>query len=159
MEQRIMTCIDAEGTSIPNLLKLGHDYLVEVDEVQGFCYVWIDNMRYNLFSKRFAPVSSAMAKAAKRVRDGEQGGKPVGEPSGEDIQDTKRYALKSDKQLMQVMREDLLSDDEFRGAMKFNIFKYGVRYPEKNGVADLEKARVYIDELIDFEKEKENENV
>lgn len=155
MEQRIMTCIDAEGTRPRDILKLGHDYLVEVDEVQGFCYVWVDSMRYNLFSKRFAPVDSAIALAAKRVRDGEQGGKPT----EEDITETKRYALKSDKQLMQVMREDLLSDDEFRGAMKFNIFKYGVRYPEKNGVADLEKARVYIDELIDFEKEKENENV
>lgn len=73
----------------------------------------------------------------------------------EDIKDTKRYALKSDKQLMQVMREDLLSDEEFRGAMKFNIFKYGIRYPKKNGVKDLEKAREYIDELIDFEKEIE----
>lgn len=155
MEQRIMTCIDAEGTRPRDILKLGHDYLVEVDEVQGFCYVWVDNMRYNLFSKRFAPVTDPKAKAAKRERDDYQDA----EPAGEDIQDTKRYALKSDKQLMQVMREDLLSDDEFRGAMKFNIFKYGVRYPEKNGVADLEKARVYIDELIDFEKEKENDNV
>lgn len=153
--KQIMTCIDANGTTKPHLLKLGHDYLVEVDEVEGFCYVWIDNMRYNLFNTRFAPVSSEPAKAAKRERDGYQDA----EPAGEDIQDTKRYALKSDKQLMQVMREDLLSDDEFRGAMKFNIFKYGVRYPEKNGVKDLEKARVYIDELIDFEKEKENENV
>lgn len=153
--KQIMTCIDVNGTTKPNLLKLGHDYLVEIDKVQGFCYVWIEGVRYNLFSTRFAPVSSEKAKAAKRERDGNQDAEPV----GEDIQDTKRYALKSDKQLMQVMREDLLSDDEFRGAMKFNIFKYGVRYPEKNGVADLEKARVYIDELIDFEKEKENENV
>lgn len=155
MDQRIMTCIDAEGTRPRDIVKLGHDYLVEVDEVQGFCYVWVDSMRYNLFSKRFAPVNDPRAKAAKRGRSNHQDA----EPGGEDIQDTKRYALKSDKQLMQVMREDLLSDDEFRGAMKFNIFKYGVRYPEKNGVADLEKARVYIDELIDFEKEKENENV
>lgn len=155
MDQRIMTCIDVETTRPRQILKLGHDYLVEVDEVQGFCYVTIDGHKYNFLSKRFAPVSSEQAKAAKRGRASNQDA----EPAGEDIQDTKRYALKSDKQLMQVMREDLLSDDEFRGAMKFNIFKYGVRYPEKNGVADLEKARVYIDELIDFEKEKENENV
>lgn len=152
---QIMTCIKTEGTNKPDLLKLGHDYLVELDTIQGFCYVWIEGVKYSLYSNRFAPVVSEQAKAAKRERDGYQDA----EPAGEDIQDTKRYALKSDKQLMQVMREDLLSDDEFRGAMKFNIFKYGVRYPEKNGVADLEKARVYIDELIDFEKEKENENV
>lgn len=152
MEQRIMTCIDAEGTRPRDILKLGHDYLVEVDEVQGFCYVWVDSMRYNLFSKRFAPVDSAIALAAKRVRDGEQGGKPV----GEDITDTKRYGLKSGKQLLQVFREDLLTDDEYRGALKFNIFKYTQRYKEKNGVKDLEKARVYLDELIDFEKGNEN---
>lgn len=152
MEQRIVTCIDAEGTRPRDILKLGHDYLVEADEVQGFCYVWVDSMRYNLFSKRFAPVDSAIALAAKRVRDGEQGGKPV----GEDITDTKRYGLKSGKQLLQVFREDLLTDDEYRGALKFNIFKYTQRYKEKNGVKDLEKARVYLDELIDFEKGNEN---
>lgn len=149
---QIMTCINAEGTNPHNFLKLGHDYLVEVDEVQGFCYVTIDGSTYNVFSKRFAPVSSEQAKAAKRQRDGNQDA----EIAGEDIQDTKRYALKSGKQLLQVFREDLLTDDEYRGALKFNIFKYTQRYQEKNGVKDLEKARVYLDELINFEKGNEN---
>lgn len=157
MEKQIMTCIDMHKTEPRDILKLGHDYLVEEhSHAFEFYRVKIDGKYHNLLKSRFAPVSDMRALTAKRFRDQIELNEA---PAGEDIQDTKRYALKSDKQLMQVMREDLLSDDEFRGAMKFNIFKYGVRYPEKNGVKDLEKARVYIDELIDFEKEKENENV
>lgn len=153
MTKRIMTCIDAEGTRPNNLLKLGHDYLVEEDlAVQDFCYVYKDGERLNLFTKRFAPVDDEKALAAKRVRYGQD----CSEPAGEDITDTKRYGLKSGKQLLQVFREDLLTDDEYRGALKFNIFKYTQRYKEKNGVKDLEKARVYLDELIDFEKGNEN---
>jgi len=145
----IMTCIDMHKTEPRNILKLGHDYLVEEHSYASeFYMVKIDGKYHNLLKSRFAPVDSATAQSVKRWVKGEQGS----EAAGEDIKDTKRYALKSDKQLMQVMREDLLSDEEFRGAMKFNIFKYGIRYPKKNGVKDLEKAREYIDELIDFEK-------
>lgn len=148
----IMTCIDMHKTEPRNILELGHDYLVEEHSYTSeFYMVKIDGEHHNLLKSRFAPVDSAIAQSVKRWVSGEQGS----EPAGEDIKDTKRYALKSDKQLMQVMREDLLSDEEFRGAMKFNIFKYGIRYPKKNGVKDLEKAREYIDELIDFEKEIE----
>lgn len=149
---QIMTCINAEGTNPHNFLKLGHDYLVEVDEVQGFCYVTIAGSTYNVFSNRFAPVVSEQAKAAKRKRDGYQDA----EPAGEDIQNTKRYALKSGKQLLQVFREDLLTDEEYRGFLKGNIWKYSTRYAQKNGIADLEKAQVYQQLLIDFEKENEN---
>lgn len=152
MDKRIMTCISVEGTRPAGIVKRGHDYLIEVDEVQGFCYVHVDGKKYNLFSSRFAPVNSEIALAAKRERDDYQDA----EPAGEDITGTKRYGLKSGKQLLQVFREDLLTDDEYRGALKFNIFKYTQRYKEKNGVKDLEKARVYLDELIDFEKENEN---
>lgn len=42
-----------------------------------------------------------------------------------------------------------------------NIIKYVCRYKDKNGIEDLEKARHYIDILIDFEREamqmRENE--
>lgn len=34
-----------------------------------------------------------------------------------------------------------------------NAIKYLVRYKDKNGVEDLEKAKHYIDLLIDFERE------
>lgn len=145
---KVVTCINEHKTNPRNILKLGYDYFVEEHPIDSEFYkVKIDSEYYNFSKERFAPVDSAMGESAKRHAKQSE--------LNEDIKDTKRYALKSDKQLMQVMREDLLTDEEFRGAMKFNIFKYGIRYPKKNGVKDLEKAREYIDELIDFEKEIE----
>lgn len=37
-----------------------------------------------------------------------------------------------------------------------NVIKYVCRYKFKNGLQDLEKAKHYIDLLIEFEKEEEN---
>lgn len=39
-----------------------------------------------------------------------------------------------------------------------NAIKYILRWRHKNGVEDLKKAKVYIDELIKSQKEKKNEN-
>ena len=44
--------------------------------------------------------------------------------------------------------KDLLSEEEFRGALKFNIYKYLHRYELKNGVEDLLKAEFYLQRLI-----------
>lgn len=38
--------------------------------------------------------------------------------------------------------------------MQGNVIKYVVRYPFKNGIADLEKAKHYIEMLIEFERNK-----
>ena len=39
--------------------------------------------------------------------------------------------------------------------MQGNVVKYVVRYPFKNGIADLEKAKHYIEMLIEFERNKQ----
>ena len=36
--------------------------------------------------------------------------------------------------------------------MQGNVIKYVTRYKNKNGIEDLEKAKEYIDRLIEFEK-------
>lgn len=36
--------------------------------------------------------------------------------------------------------------------MQGNVIKYVTRYKSKNGIEDLEKAKEYIDRLIEFEK-------
>lgn len=38
--------------------------------------------------------------------------------------------------------------------MQGNVIKYVVRYPFKNGITDLEKAKHYIEMLIEFERNK-----
>ena len=55
------------------------------------------------------------------------------------------------------MRERL-SDEEFVGLLYGNLIKYSHRWKYKNGVLDLQKARWYLDRLIN-ELESEVDNV
>ena len=41
------------------------------------------------------------------------------------------------------------SHDEFVGFCKGNVLKYLLRYKDKNGLEDLEKAKIYLNWLID----------
>ncbi|MBN2918467.1 MAG: DUF3310 domain-containing protein [Lactobacillus sp.] len=74
----------------------------------------------------------------------------------EELQNTKRYKTNSGKQLFDVLEDDLLTYDELRGFYKANIYKYTHRYQQKNGVEDLKKVKVYVNQLIKLE-EKHNE--
>lgn len=47
--------------------------------------------------------------------------------------------------------------EAFSGFLQGNVIKYISRYKEKNGVQDLEKARHYLDKLIEIERQKEIE--
>lgn len=49
--------------------------------------------------------------------------------------------------------KDFLSEEEWVGYLRGNITKYLHRWPHKNGLEDLEKARVYLDWLIETQKE------
>lgn len=74
----------------------------------------------------------------------------------EELRNTQRYKTTSGKQLFNVLEDDLLTYDELRGFYKANIYKYTHRYKQKNGVEDLKKVKVYVDQLIKLE-EKHNE--
>lgn len=54
--------------------------------------------------------------------------------------------------------KDILTPEEFRGAMKMNIIKYVVRENNKNGIEDIDKAKEYLNRFEEFEKELNNEN-
>lgn len=45
-----------------------------------------------------------------------------------------------------------MSHDEFTGFLRGNAIKYMARCKDKGGVEDLEKARHYLDKLIEVEK-------
>lgn len=51
--------------------------------------------------------------------------------------------------------EEIMPTQGFRGFMVGNIFKYVTRYPAKNGLEDLHKARTYLDRLIKYEEKTE----
>ena len=50
-----------------------------------------------------------------------------------------------------------MTDDEYRGGLKFAILKYLRRYRSKNGLEDLRKCQKFLEKLYDFEQEVEHE--
>lgn len=50
--------------------------------------------------------------------------------------------------------EAMLSPEEFRGFLRGSIFKYQWRVMNKNGVEDLEKAKWYLEKLLEKLEEK-----
>lgn len=44
--------------------------------------------------------------------------------------------------------------DELKGFHRINAIKYITRYDRKNGIEDLNKAKFYIDKLIELEESK-----
>ena len=77
--------------------------------------------------------------------------------SYENIVKPDRYKGKDGKDLLQLFEESLLSDEEYKGFLKGNVYKYLKRYEHKNGKEDLEKATVYLNKLYDFEVQHEKE--
>lgn len=73
----------------------------------------------------------------------------------EELKNTKRYKTTSGKQLFDVLEDDLLTYEELRGFYKANIYKYTHRYKEKNGIEDLKKVKVYVDQLIKLEEKQD----
>lgn len=84
-------------------------------------------------------------------------GKPECYNYDENIVKPDRYCGKDGKDLLQVFEESLLTDEEYKGFLKGNVYKYVKRYEAKNGKEDLEKATVYLKKLHDFEVQHEEE--
>lgn len=62
------------------------------------------------------------------------------------------YTTKDGAELFDILKNNLLNNIEYVGALKFNIYKYVFRYAHKNGVEDLKKASTYLNKLIEFEE-------
>ena len=75
----------------------------------------------------------------------------------EDFVKPDRYKGKDGKDLLELFEESLLTDEEYKGFLKGNVYKYLKRYEHKNGKEDLEKATVYLNKSYDFEVQHEKE--
>lgn len=49
--------------------------------------------------------------------------------------------------------EENFSEEERRGFYRINVLKYTTRYHLKDGMKDLEKAKFYLDKLVELESE------
>ncbi|CAK1244908.1 hypothetical protein R55214_HHFBAMCI_01356 [Fructobacillus evanidus] len=94
---------------------------------------------WELFEDVYEPMDYPMFKKEPKFED-------------EKIENPERYTGKSGMQVFNVINEFGL--DFYEG----NALKYLIRYKDKNGVEDLEKAKVYIDEIIKNYEKKEKLN-
>lgn len=127
-------CINNDGRK--HSLKIGEVYeitSVEDSNVLNITFVCVKNDIREYRASRF-----------EKVRN-----------ESEELENTTRYKTSSGKQLFDVLEEDLLTYEELRGFYKANIYKYTHRYKQKNGIEDLKKVKVYVDQLIKLE-EKHN---
>lgn len=65
------------------------------------------------------------------------------------VKSPNHYKLKSGRESIEILRE-VLTEDELKGFYKGNILKYILRHEKKNGKEDLEKAKVYLNWLIEL---------
>lgn len=58
-----------------------------------------------------------------------------------------RYRTQSKKNFMEILKNEMLTHDEYIGFLKGNVYKYVFRYRNKGGKKDLRKAKHYLDLL------------
>lgn len=146
---------------------------------EGICNPTILFMQKKLFPEMFCIPDPEMQKSIhkvctkvlrethrKRRLDGQPAaiGRPLEVPyDSPEVQEMKKQIIRHDvinqpehytsgKIETWDLIELALTDEEFRGGLKFAIFKYVLRYMFKNGTEDLKKAKKFIDRLIRFEE-------
>lgn len=72
--------------------------------------------------------------------------------TGEDIERPKRYQMYDGRDIIDIMAENMLGPDGTISFLQCNIIKYIMRYRNKGGITDLEKARVCIGRMIEIEE-------
>ena len=69
-----------------------------------------------------------------------------------------RYTGEDGKDLIDRFEEGLMPEEQVRGFLRGNVFKYLTRYPDKYGMDDLLKANEYLSPLIAFEDGGDNDD-
>lgn len=62
------------------------------------------------------------------------------------------YYSRNGKDLLDHFKE-MFSPEMYTGFLTGNVIKYVIRWQGKNGLEDLNKAKVYLDKLIDYAKQ------
>lgn len=70
----------------------------------------------------------------------------------EDIERPKRYQMYDGRDIIDIMAENIMGPDGTISFLQCNIIKYIMRYRNKGGITDLEKAKVCIGRMIEIEE-------
>lgn len=68
------------------------------------------------------------------------------------------YRSDNGKDLFDLFEDGMITKDQVIGFYKANIIKYVVRFEEKNGEEDLDKAITYLDRLRRIVHQKGNKD-
>lgn len=90
-------------------------------------------------------------KEHKFVEDGIKERETKPETDTSDYDHPQRYTGEDGKDLIDRFEEGLIPEEQVRGFLRGNVFKYLTRYPDKYGMDDLLKANEYLRRLIAFE--------
>lgn len=69
----------------------------------------------------------------------------------DNVHNPKHYQGRNGLEAIDVHR-NFMNDEQLTGYHLGNLLKYLIRYRKKNGIEDLEKAKVHMDWLIEKEK-------
>lgn len=129
-------------------------FKVIVTEYSDKSYIGLQGV-VSAINKSFYPIRVYLGKKGYHSFNPQQLTPDNNTNEAEELQNTTRYKTNSGKQLFDVLEDDLLTYEELCGFYKANIYKYTHRYKQKNGIEDLKKVKVYVDQLIKLE-EKQN---
>lgn len=152
-------CINNVGKT--DILAVGNVYEITRVEYSPNLHATYVFLKYDTFAyseSRFEKVTESdepeeLQNTLDKIMQGSRITGSVFKP--EELQNTTRYKTSSGKQLFDVLEDDLLNYEELRGFYKANIYKYTHRYKEKNGIEDLKKVKVYVDQLIKLEEKQD----
>jgi hypothetical protein len=68
----------------------------------------------------------------------------------EETKNASRYNTVGGKQVIDLLKDELLTKEEYEGFLKGNIIKYVLR--KKDVMLDLKKAKQYLEWLIESQK-------
>ena len=117
---------------------------------------WIRNKRDDLMDEVKARFE--ILRTNKFLEDDIKERETEAETNANNYDHPKRYTGEDGKDLIDRFEEGLIPEEQVRGFLRGNVFKYLTRYPDKYGMDDLLKANEYLRRLIAFEDGGDNDD-
>lgn len=129
-----VVCVDADG--VERWLGKGEEYQITFIHQNGDVAVNYINNNFGWWPKRFEIVTAGINK------------ENTTDIATDLVNSPPHYQSASGIECIEAIKAQM-SDEEYRGYLRGNVVKYLWRYQQKGGKQSLEKARWYLDKLIE----------